>query len=111
MTEFWVRLDGILSANRVVIDRPKGSHHPHSPEVVYPLDYGYVEHTKSSDGHEIDVWRGTAGDDLVGIVCTVDIEKRDAELKLLIGCSEDEIETVLRFHNNQFMSAIVVKRD
>lgn len=110
MTEFWARLDGIISANRVVIDRPKGSRHPHYPEIVYPLDYGYVEHTTGGDGREIDVWRGTAGGGLVGIVCTVDIAKGDAEYKLLIGCRNEEVNTVLRFHNNRLMSAIAVKR-
>ncbi len=113
MTEFWSRLDSILSANRVVIDRPKGSRHPHYPEIVYPLDYGYIEHTTGGDGREIDVWRGTTGGELVGlvgIVCTVDIVKGDAEYKLLIGCSDDDVNTILRFHNNRFMSAIAVKR-
>ena len=47
---------------------------------------------------------------LVGIVCTIDISKRDTEVKLLIGCTPDEVETVFRFHNNDYMSAIVIQR-
>ena len=110
MTEFWSRLGGILWSSRGVIDRPRGSRRPNHPEIVYPLDYGYVDNTKVSSGHETDVSRGTAGNALVGIVCTADIEKRDAELKLLIGCREDEIEIVVGFHNNRFMSAVAVRR-
>ena len=48
----------------------------------------------------------------MGIVCTVDSLKEDAELKLLVGCTDEEIEVVREFHNNNdYMSATIVRRD
>ena len=111
MADFWTRIDQLIAANEVVLDRPRGSRHPRYPDIVYPLDYGYLEATAGGDGNEIDVWRGSMQEGrLVGIVCTIDISKRDTEVKLLIGCTPDEVETVFRFHNNDYMSAIVIQR-
>ncbi len=110
MTEFWQRLETLL-ARGVVIDRPKGSRHPRFADLVYPLDYGYIAGTTGGDGNEVDVWQGSAGRQLVGIVCTVDITKGDAEVKLLVGCADAEVDTVMRFHNSRHMSAILVRRE
>ncbi len=111
MADFWTRIDQLIAANEVVLDRPRGSRHPRYTDIVYPLDYGYLEGTAGGDGNEIDVWRGSMQEGrLVGIVCTIDISKRDTEVKLLIGCTPDEVETVFRFHNNDYMSAIVIQR-
>ncbi len=41
---------------RLVIDRPLGSAHPRYPELIYPLNYGYIPDTVSDDGEEIDVY-------------------------------------------------------
>src|SRR5512142_1498823 len=111
MADFWTRIDQLIAANEVVLDRPRGSRHPRYQAIAYPLDYGYLEGTAGGDGNEIDVWRGSMQEGrLVGIVCTIDISKRDTEVKLLIGCTPDEVETVFRFHNNDYMSAIVIRR-
>ncbi len=108
---YWDRLDLLISSHKVVIDRPKGSFHPRYPILTYPIDYGYLEGTTGGDGNELDVWRGSdTGLKLVGVVCTVDSKKGDAETKLLVGCTESEIRTVEAFHNNPYMSAIVIRR-
>lgn len=109
--DFWTRLDQMISFKSLVIDRPKGSRHPTYPEVVYPIDYGYIEGTLGGDGNQLDVWRGSGQSaQLVGVICTVDSVKGDAELKLLIGCGEEEIHIICEFMNNQYMSAIFVAR-
>jgi len=47
----------------------------------------------------------------VAVICTVDSLKNDTELKLLLGCTEKEIDIVDRFHNeNKYMSGMVVRR-
>ena len=38
------------------IDRPKGTAHPDYPEMIYPLNYGYVEGITGGDGEEQDVY-------------------------------------------------------
>lgn len=48
---------GILGKTvRGKIDRPIGSHHPRHPDIVYPVNYGYVEGITGGDGEEQDVY-------------------------------------------------------
>ncbi len=39
-----------------IIDRPAGSHHPRHPEMIYPINYGFVEGVMAPDGAEQDVY-------------------------------------------------------
>ena len=39
----------------VKIDRPLGSKHP-TYNMIYPVNYGYIENTKSADGEELDAY-------------------------------------------------------
>ena len=110
MDTFWERLETILNESEMVIDRPKGSTHPKYPKIVFPLDYGYLKNTSGGDGNEIDVWVGSLDNKtLNAIACTVDILKRDTEIKLLVGCSDHEIEIIKKFYTSEYMSAIILK--
>lgn len=113
MNEFWKKIDLIVINSEVVIDRPKGSKHPKYSNFIYPLDYGYLKGTKSTDCAEIDVWRGSNGNqNVVAIICTVDELKRDSEMKILIGCSETEKHQILDFLNSsKSMAAILIERE
>lgn len=110
--EFWELLEEVAAASELVIDRPKGSAHPRFPQLIYPLDYGYLSSTSSMDGEGIDVWLGSQKEkQLDAIICTVDKMKKDSEIKLLLGCTEEEKQIVLRFHNNsQWMKGILIRR-
>jgi inorganic pyrophosphatase len=108
---FWLSMEKLLITNSIIIDRPKGTSHPRYKDMIYPLDYGYLENTTSSDGGGIDAWIGslnTVGDTvdtkktLTGILCTFDTLKRDAEIKLLIGCSENDIQIIRDFHKDMY---------
>ena len=103
---FWQSMTQLLMTNSLIIDRPKGSLHPRYPDLIYPLDYGYLENTTSSDGGGLDVWLGSLNTatnkgsvkTLTGILCTFDTLKRDAEIKLLIACNTEDIQTIRDFH-------------
>ena len=103
---FWHAMTDLIATGSILIDRPKGSTHPRYGEALYPLDYGYLENTTSSDGGGIDVWLGSLNSvvdnanakTLTGILCTFDTLKRDAEIKLLIACTEDDIPVIQEFH-------------
>jgi|SRR4026209_300444 len=87
----------LAANNAIIIDRPKASRHPRYPEVIHPLDYRYLEGTMSAEGNGIDVWHGslnTMDIMLTGILCTFDILKRDAEIKLLIGCTDEDVQII-----------------
>lgn len=110
--DFWQAIDKLLSTGNIVIDRPRGSAHPRYPEIRYELDYGYIDGTKSMDGAGIDVWRGSLPEARCdAIICTVDLWKRDSEIKLLVGCTEDEKAIAYDFHNSsEFMKGIMIPR-
>ena len=103
---FWKAMTELLTTSVIVIDRPKGSTHPRYGEAIYPLDYGYLENTTSSDGSGIDVWIGSLNSVidqgstkiLTGILCTFDTLKRDSEIKLLIGCTKENIQVIQGFY-------------
>jgi coenzyme F420-0:L-glutamate ligase / coenzyme F420-1:gamma-L-glutamate ligase len=109
--EFWRFLDQLVSASQVEIDRPKGSAHPRLPDLIYPLDYGYLQGTTTVDGGGIDLFLGSqAGSLLDALLLTVDLYKRDAEIKLLLGCNEAEKQVALEFSNDASMRACLVRR-
>ncbi len=38
------------------IDRPLGSAHPRNPNMIYPINYGYVDDVYAEDGEKQDVY-------------------------------------------------------
>lgn len=109
--DYWSGLDRLVSTHRLVIDRPRGSRHKVYRDSISPLDYGYMEGTISGDGAGVDVWVGTLKNGAVtGVICTVDLLKGDVETKLLVGCTDEEAQTVLSCHNVGSQHAIHVKR-
>lgn len=110
---FWQHFDDLIALSRIVIDRPKGTVHPRYPTFIYPLDYAYLDDTTAMDGGGIDVWIGSlASRQLVGVLCTVDHVKRDAEIKLLLGCTPDEMQLACDILNKKDqMAALLISRD
>ena len=93
---------GLTASKPIILDRPQGTAHPRYPDLIYPLDYGYLEGTSASDGGGMDVWIGSQGKEiLTGILCTFDTIKKDTEIKLLLGCTEDNVHTIINFHGAQ----------
>lgn len=100
-SDFWEALDSLVSGSRVVIDRPRGYAHPRFPGFVYPLDYGYLDGTTSVDGEGVDVWLGEAAMQhrVCGVIASVDLDKKDSELKLLLDCTPDEMDKIEDIYN------------
>ncbi len=110
--QFWQMLDEMAAQHEIVIDRPKGSRHPRYEHIVYRVDYGYLQGTKAMDGGGIDVWMGSLPQKRVdAVICTVDRLKGDAEVKLLIGCTKEEMQYIERFHNeSDYMKGLLIER-
>ena len=109
--DFWEALDLLADNSEIVIDRPKGSVHPQYPDFVYKIDYGYLKDTSSMDGGGIDVWVGSGDKKIDAIMCIVDLMKRDSEIKILIGCTEEEKQMVYQTHNEtEYMKGIIIRR-
>lgn len=110
--DFWRALDELVEQSKIVIDRPKGTVHPKFPNFMYKVDYGYLENTSSMDGAGIDVWVGTKESKRIdAIMCIVDSMKKDSEIKILIGCTEEEKEIIYKTHNEtEYMKGILIRR-
>ena len=111
--EFWRAMEELIATSGIVIDRPRGSRHPRHPDIVYPLDYGYLADTESGDGEGIDVWLGSGEErTLRAVLLNIDLEKRDSEIKLLLGLSEAETKAIYAFYNEYpGMKALLIRRE
>jgi len=94
VSDFFEGLDQLLASSTVVIDRPAGTVHPRDPAVVYPVDQGYLGGTTSADGHGIDVFVGTATGTGIVAAVTVDPGARDTQVRLILDCTQDEVDQV-----------------
>ena len=109
--EFWNALDELVNNSEIVIDRPKGTAHPKYPDFIYQVDYGYLKDTSSMDGAGIDVWVGSGDKTVDAVMCIVDSMKKDSEIKILIGCTEEEKSIIYNTHNETcFMKGVLIRR-
>jgi len=105
--DFWRAVESIAKC-QIIVDRPAGTTHPRHPDIVYPHDYGYLKDTRADDGCGIDVWRShRSRKDVTGIICTVDLTKRDMEMKILIGLNREESEELVAFHTRGMQKALL----
>ena len=108
---FWNALDELVENSEIVIDRPKGTAHPRFPDFIYKVDYGYLSDTTSMDGGGIDVWVGTDEKKIDAIMVIVDLMKKDSEIKILIGCTEEEKQIIYQTHNEtEYMKGVLIRR-
>jgi len=64
------------------------------------------------DGGGIDIYRGSDSSGKINaIICTIDLMKKDSEIKILIGCTRDEKKRIFEFHNqDRHMKGLLVER-
>ena len=63
------------------------------------------------DGGGIDVWVGSLPERrLTALICTVDLEKYDSEIKLLLGCTPQEAQEILQVHNDASQAGMLIER-
>ena len=48
---------------------------------------------------------------VTGRVAAVDLRKRDAEVKLLLGCTTDEMETITALQRSGDQAALLIERE
>jgi inorganic pyrophosphatase len=97
------------------IDRPMGSRHPEYPELIYPVNYGYVEGVVAADGEEQDVYvLGADGplEAFEGTVIAVYRRYNDMEDKWIVSIdgrefSDEEILEAIRFQERYFRGELI----
>ena len=109
----WAGWDALIAERGYTLDRPYGTAHPRFPEIIYPIDYGYVEGTLAGDGDAVDVFVGRAETGLVGLILTTDHRRGDREAKLLYGCTPEEVYLAngfINFDRRKMEGVLVLRR-
>ena len=99
----------------IVIDRPLGSHHPEHPDMVYPLNYGFLPGIPAPDGEELDAYIYGINRPMrrfTGMVIAVIHRKNDVEDKLVVAPSgmityEPQITEAVRFQEQYFDTSVI----
>lgn len=95
----WEQWENLIRIKDITIDRPRNQTHPDHPDIIYPIDYGFVNGTDSVDGSGVDIFVGSAQTGLVAAIFTTDFRRGDLECKLIYHCSPEEIYLVNGFIN------------
>jgi len=102
-----------------IIDRPIGSHHPEYPDLIYPINYGYVEGVMANDGEQQDVYVfGTEKpiETFEGKVIAIYHRYNDVEDKWIVSIdgknySDEEILKAISFQERYFKGQLQRKKD
>ncbi len=71
----------------VTVDRPIGSRHPNYPDIIYPINYGYITVITAGDGEEQDAYILGVNKPLknfTGLIAAVIHRKNDIENKWIV---------------------------
>ena len=100
----------------VTMDRPLGSRHPSHPDMIYPVNYGFIRGLPAADGEDQDAY--VLGPEapleaLTGRVAAIVRRRDDAEDKWVVcpaGCSPDaaSIMEQIRFQEQYFDSTVIM---
>jgi inorganic pyrophosphatase len=98
----------------VKIDRALGSAHPKYPNMIYPINYGFIPDTRSGDGEELDAYVlgvGQPVEQYQGRCVAIIHRLKDDDDKLIVvpesmTVSDDEIRSATHFQEQYFKSEI-----
>lgn len=100
---------------KVVIDRPLGSRHPNYPDLIYPVNYGYLPNFIGGDGEEQDAYLLGVNlpiEEFEGKVIAIIQRENDCENKLVVAPSDssftdEEILSAVNFQEKFFKIKLV----
>lgn len=110
---FWQKVDTLFISSKLSISRRKGETHPLYHNLQYPVDYGHLDDTNGKEDAEngISVYCGSQPRSVTALIVAADILKKDLDVKILVGCTEDEISLVLRFLNQtDYQKTVLIRR-
>ena len=105
----------IGSTVTVTVDRPMGSHHPDRTEMIYPINYGYVEEFVGGDGDYQDAYILGVNEpvkEFEGKIIAIIHRLDDVEDKWVvapegISFAKEEIMKQVHFQEQYFKSEII----
>ena len=98
-----------------LIDRPLGSRHPKHNDLIYEVNYGYINDLIAPDGEKQDAYVlgvDTPMKEFKGVVIAVIERLDDIEDKLVVApkgvdFTDEEIEEAVRFQEQYFSHSII----
>ena len=114
--EYLESLKRLLGAEVLVhVDRPLGSHHPKYNDLIYPINYGYIEGFLAPDGDFQDAYLlgiSEAVESYFGVVIAIIVRHDDVENKLVVVpkgrlFTDEEIRSAISFQERYFQSEIL----
>ena len=98
-----------------IIDRPIGSQHPSNSDIIYPINYGYVENVFADDGDEQDVYvfgTNIPINRFKGKVIAIYHRTNDVEDKWIVAIdgkdySDEEILDTIQFQEKYFEGYLI----
>ena len=101
---------------KVIVDRPLGSRHPKHKDIVYPINYGYIEGIIAPDGEEQDAYVlgiNVAVKEFVGKVIAIVHRHNDVEDKWVVApdgvnFNESEIREQVDFQEQFFEYSVIM---
>lgn len=100
----------------VTVDRPLGSRHPNYPDLIYPVNYGFVEGVPGGDGEEQDVYILGITEPLsrfTGRISAIIHRENDNEDKWVtapdhLSCTKEKIIELTSFQERFYQSKIIL---
>jgi len=100
----------------VTVDRPLGSSHPNHPDIIYPVNYGYIDGIIAPDGEEQDAYiLGVCEpvESFTGTVIAVIHREDDIEDKWVVApenmhFTKEVIEKCVHFQEQYFDTEIIM---
>ncbi len=109
---FWQKVETLFLSSGFEITRKKGDVHPVFKNLVYPTDYGHMKDTKSVSDEGVTVYAGSGNrSSISALVIAADILAKELDVKILVGCDEEEEKDVLHFLNQtDFQKTVLIRR-
>ena len=103
----------------VIVDRPLGTCHPKYPDIVYPVNYGYVPGIIAPDGEEQDAYIlgvDRPVDAFTGKLIAVIHRWDDVEAKWVVAprdmnFTKEDIKRLVAFQEQYFQSDIFLREE
>ena len=108
---FWQKVDTLFLSSGMNLSRKKGDVHPVFKNLIYPTDYGHISDTKSVTSEGVSVYAGSGDrNKITALVIAADILAKELDVKMLVGCTDKEVDDVLRFLNQTDLQKTVLIR-
>lgn len=109
---FWQKVDTLFLSSNLIISRKKGDTHPNFRNMIYPVNYGHLDDTIGTGSDGLSVYVGSGSQSrITAVVIAADILMKTIDIKLLAGCTEKEVDEVLRFLNQtDFQKTVLIRR-